>query len=99
MSWTKREHDQAVIKSFEDEAPMNILIAYIIFDQIKGTFMSTEGDHVTEINASIIPFSTKLDPRQVVNIPSSHSTTLKVFHNSGAAICLGGPKDYGSHKG
>ena len=61
---TKKEHRRAVIKSFEDEeAPMNTLIAHIMFDQIKGTFMSTDGDQVTEINASVILFAPQLDPR------------------------------------
>ena len=46
-----------VIKSFEDEeAPMNTLIAYIMFNQIRGTFMSIDSNQVTEINASVIPF-------------------------------------------
>ena len=63
-----------------------------MFDQIRGTFMSTDSEQVMEINASVIPFSPKLDPRRAVNIPSDHSTTLKVFLNSGATICPGGPK-------
>ena len=71
---------------------MNTLIAHIMFNEIRGTFMSTDGDQVMEINAFIILFSPKPDPRQVVNIPSSRSTTLKVFPDSGATICLGEPK-------
>ena len=52
---TKKEHHWAVIKSFKnEEAPMNTLIAHIIFDQIRATFMFTDGDQVMEINASII---------------------------------------------
>ena len=91
--WTKRDHHQAVIKSFEsEESPMNTLLAHIMFDQIRGIFMPTNGDQVMEINISVIPFSPKLDPRWAANIPSSCSTTLKVFPTSGAAICLGGPK-------
>ena len=90
---TKREHSQVVIKSFEGgEASMDTIIAHITFDQIRGTFMSTDGDQVREINAPVIPFSSKPDPRWAVNISSSHCTTLKVFPNSGATICLGGPK-------
>ena len=54
--------------------------------------MSTDDDQVTEINASVIPFLPKLDPRRAMNIPCSHSTSLKVFPNSGVTICLGGPK-------
>ena len=78
---TNMKHHRSVLKSFEDEeASKNTLIAHIMFDQIRGTFISTDGDQVTEINASVIPFSPKLDPRQIVNIPSSCSTTLKVFH-------------------
>ena len=49
-----------MIKSFEgDEAPMNTLIAHIMFDQAKNTFMSIDSDLVMEINASVIPFSQK----------------------------------------
>ena len=93
MCWIKREHHQAVIKSFEGkEAPMDTLIAHIMFDRIKGTFMSADSDQVMEISASVIPFSPKLDPRWAVNIPSSRSTTLKVFPDSGATLCLLGPK-------
>ena len=54
--------------------------------------MSTESNQVTEKSAFIIPFSPKPDPRQAMNIPSSPSTTLKVFPDSGATICLGEPK-------
>ena len=54
--------------------------------------MSTDGNQVTEIRASIIPFSPKPDTRRAVNIPNSRSTILKVFPNSGATICLGEPK-------
>ena len=54
--------------------------------------MTTEGDPLTEINVSVIPFSPKPDPRQAINIPSSRRTTLKGFPDSGAAICLGGPR-------
>ena len=80
-----------MIKSFEDEeASMNTLMAHITFDQIRGTVMTTEGDSLTEINASVIPFSPKPDPRQAINIPSSRSTMLKGFPDSGTAICLGG---------
>ena len=90
---TKREHHQAVMKSFKaDEASIDNLIAHIMFDHIRGTFMSTDGDQVKEISASVIPFSPKPDPRQAMNIPSSHSTMLKVFPDSGAPICLRGPK-------
>ena len=71
---------------------MNTVVAHIIFDQIKGTFMSTDGYQVMEINVYIIPFSPKPDLRQAVNIPCNCSATLKVFPNSGATICLGGPK-------
>ena len=67
-------------------------MAHITFDQIRGRVMTTEGDPLTEINASVIPLSPKPDPRQAINIPSSRSTTLKVFLDSGATICLEGPK-------
>ena len=97
----QREYRRAVIKSFEDEeAPMNTLIAHIMFDQIRG--MSTDGDQVTEINVSVILFSPKPDPRLAGNTPSSCSITLKVFPDSGATICLGGCQTliyYESHKG
>ena len=89
---TKKHHPE-VIKGFEDEeTPMNTLMAHVTFDQIRGTVITTEGDPLTEINASVIPFSPKTDPRQSNNIPNSHSTMLKVFPDSGATICLGGPK-------
>ena len=81
------------LKCFEDEeAAIDTLIAYIMFDQIRGTFMSTDGDQVTEMNASVILFSLKPDPRQAVNIPSNHRTTLMVFPDNCATICLRGPK-------
>ena len=76
----------------DKETPKNTLIAHITFDQIRGRFMSTDGDQVMEINASIILFSPKPEPRWAVNIPNNCSTTLKIFHDSGATICLGGPK-------
>ena len=92
---TKKEHHRAVIKSFEDEqAPMNTLIAHTIFDQIRGTFISTDGDQVMEINVSIILFSPKPDPKQAVNILRNCSTTLKVFLDSGATIYLKGLKHF-----
>ena len=88
-----KKHHPAVIKGFEDEeAPMNTLMAHITFDQMRGTFMTADGNQLTEINALVTPFSPKPDPRRATNIPGSHSTTLKVFPDSGATICLGGPK-------
>ena len=87
------DKEGTVIKSFEDEeAPMNTLIAHITFNQIRGSFMSTDGNQVMEINPSIISFSPKPDARWAVNIPSNRSTTLKVFPNSGTTFYLGGPK-------
>ena len=74
------------------KASMDTLIAHITFNQIRGTFMSTDSDQVMEISASIILFSAKPDPRWAMNIPSSHSTTLKVFPDSSVTICLGESK-------
>ena len=82
-----------MIKSFEgEEASTDTLFAHITFDQIRGTFMSTDGDQVTEINASVIQFSPKTDTRRAMNIPSSRSTTLNVFSEGAATIFLEGPK-------
>ena len=90
-----------VIKSFKDEeAPMNMLIAHIMFDQIRGIFVSTNSDQVTEMNVSVILFSPKPDPRQAANILSSRNT--KGFSRQWCRHLLWGTKTliyYGSHKG
>lgn len=46
-----------------------------------------------EIDGSAIPFSPNLDCRQAKSIPGDHSSRFKVFPDSGATICLGGPRN------
>ena len=45
-----------------------------------------------EIEAHVIPFLPKPDPRQTRDIPRNRSTKMAIFPDNGATICLGGLK-------
>ena len=45
-----------------------------------------------EMEATLVPFSLRPDPRNPEDIPGNQSTRLKIFPDSGATICLGEPK-------
>ena len=49
-------------------------------------------DQIKEIDAYVVPFSPKPDPRQARDIPRGHNTRMTIFPDSGATICLGGLK-------
>ena len=42
-----------------------------------------------EIDAYVVPFLPKQDPRQAKDIPNDHGTRMMIFPNSGAPIGLG----------
>ena len=76
----------------DDEANMDSLIAHVEFDQETGSYISSNKNSVVEIEATLIPFSPRPDPRNPEDILGNQSTRLKIFPDSGATICLGGPK-------
>ena len=88
-----RKMPQAVRKSPRaNEATMDMLIAHITFNQATGTYTFKDKGQIREIDTYIVPFSPKMDPRQARDIPSSRSTRMTIFPDSGATICLGGLK-------
>ena len=75
-----RKSPQAVKKSpGANEATMDMLIAHITFNQATGTYTSKDTDQIKEIDAYIVPFSPKPDPREARDIPSGHSTRMTIF--------------------
>ena len=76
----------------DDEANMDSLIAYLEFDQETGSYMSSNKNSFVEIEATLVSFSPRPDPRNPEDIPGNQSTRLKIFRDSGATIYLGGPK-------
>ena len=75
-----------------DEANMDSLIAHVEFDQETSSYISSNKNSVVEIEATLVPFSPRPDPRNPEDIPDNQSTRLKIFPDSGATICLAGPK-------
>ena len=71
---------------------MDSLIAHVEFDQETGSYTSSNKNSVVEKEATLVPFSPRPDPRNPKDIPGNQSTWLKIFPDSGATICLGGPK-------
>ena len=71
---------------------MDSLIAQVEFGQETGSYMSSNKDSVVEIEATLVPFSPRPAPRNTEHITGNQSTRLKIFTDSGATICLGGPK-------
>ena len=81
---------RAVRKSPEpNEAAMDTLIVHITFTQTTGTYTSKDTSQIKEIDAYVVQFSQKPDPRQAKGIPSNHDTRMTIFLESGANICLG----------
>ena len=76
----------------DDEANMDSLIPHVEFDQETGSYISSNKNSVVEIEATLVSFSPRPDPRNPEDIPGNQSTRLKIFPDSGATICLGGPK-------
>ena len=74
-----------------DEANMDSLIAHVEFDQETGSYISSNKNSVVEIERTLVPFSPRPDPRNPEDILGNQSTRLKIFPDSGATICLGGP--------
>ena len=75
-----------------NEAAMDTLIAHITFNQMTGTYMAKDTSQIMEIEAYVIPFLPKPDPRQAWDIPRIRSTKNAIFPDSGATICLRGLK-------
>ena len=71
---------------------MDSLIAHVEFDQETRSYISSNKNSVVEIEATLVPFSSRPDPRNPEDIPGNQSSRLKIFPDSGATICLGGPK-------
>ena len=75
-----------------EDANMSALIAHLSFDNKGKLFESFEPD-VIEIDANVAPFSPIPETRSTNNIPKHFRvSTLRVFPDSGASICLGGLK-------
>ena len=86
-----RKPPQAVRKSpGANEATMGMLIAQIAFSQATGTYTPKVTGQIREIDTYIVPFLPKPDPRQARDIPSSCSTKMTIFPDSGATICFRG---------
>ena len=84
---------RATTKNSEtNEASMDTLIAHITFNQATGTYTHEGTGQVIEIEALVAPFSPTPDPRQNKGTPKNQSIKAMIFPDSGATICLGGPK-------
>ena len=78
---------QVVRKDLEaNEAAIDTLIAFIIFNQTTGIYTAKDTSQIMEIEPYVIPFSPKPDPRQARDIPRNHSTKMAIFPDSGATI-------------
>ena len=75
-----------------NEAAMDTLIAHIIFYQMTGTYTAKDTSQIMEIEAYVVPFLPKPDPRQTRDIPRNRSTKIAIFLDSGATICFRGLK-------
>ena len=73
-----------------DESPMGALIANIEFSDT-GVISEQKDTTIRLINVQVVPFSPIPETRDPRNIPSQRATTISVFPDSGASICLGGP--------
>ena len=78
----------AIWSSEDEEAVMDALIAYMIFDPATNTYRPGNNSSREEVEATLIPFSPCPDPRQARDIPSSRPTKLRIYPD----ICLGGTK-------
>ena len=76
----------------DDDADMESIIAHIEFDQRTNSYVSANSNSIVEIEATVTPFSPRPDPRCLDDVPSARKTNIKIFPDSGASICLGGPK-------
>ena len=86
----KGDEKRGAMRCIEDEeAAMDVLIAHIVFGPATGTYkLGNSG--FEKLEATLIPFSPYPDPRRIRDIPAAHPTRLKIYPDSGAAICLGG---------
>ena len=71
-----------------NEAAMDTLIDHITFNQTMGTYTVKDTSQIMEIEAYVVPFSPKPDPRQARDTPRNRSTKMAIFPDSGATICL-----------
>ena len=97
LSWVCRAKKVAKVvrKGLEaNEAAMDTLIAHITFNQTTGTYTVKYTSQIMEIEAYVIPFSPKPNPRQTRDILRNRSTKMAIFPDSGATICLGGLKHF-----
>ena len=78
--------------SYADETVQNAIILHGAADD--GAYTAKDMSQIMEIEAYVVPFSPKPDPRQARDIPRNHSTKMMIFPNSGATICLGGLKHF-----
>ena len=76
----------------DDKANMDSLVSHVEFDQETGSYISSNKNNVVEIEVTLVPFSPRPDPRNPEDISGNQSTRLKIFPDSGATTCLGGPK-------
>ena len=75
-----------------DDANMAALVAHIAFDDKGKLFENFEQD-IVEIQTEVKPFAPIPETRNPKDIPIHYkASTLKVFPDSGASICLGGTK-------
>ena len=93
ICWAKKVA-QVVRKGPEaNKAAMDTLIAQITFNQTTGIYTAKDTSQIMEIEAYVVPFSPKPDPRQARDIPRNRSSKMAIFPYSGATICLGGLKN------
>ena len=71
---------------------MDALIAHMVFDPAIDAYKLGSNNGCKEVDATVIPFSPCLDPRWTRDIPTAHSTRLRIYPDNGVTICLGGPK-------
>ena len=75
-----------------NEAAMDTPITHITFNQMAGTYTAKDTSQIMEIEAYVVLFSPKPDPRQAGDIPRNCSTNMAIFPDSGATIRLRGLK-------
>ena len=74
------------------EAIMATYIVHVVFDPATDTYKLGNHNGLEELEATPIPFSLCLDSRQARDISTACPTKLRIYLDSGATICLGGPK-------
>lgn len=67
---------------------MDVLSAHAIFDPATDACKSSNNNSCKEVEATLIPFSPCLDPRQTRDIPAVCPTRLRIYSDSDATIFL-----------